>query len=438
LLAFFAFSPFLNFKKGVFMNKGSLCHACGAVCLAAVLFFQGTSMANWEITISGVSKVAVADSFVFASTTSGVRKSKNGGAPWLYAIGIKTFHALEGNATKIYATGDSGLVASADHGSHWNIVSTPNREYYSVYSGYFALSVQDSRILLAGRRYFLSEDNGQTWKILNTNYNSFQGLAITSYTWSSCIVGNILLLGSSAGISRSVNHGLSWQEANYGLDNVLSYEDNTRILTDQRTVWVNNISPSGGGYGYSGLSCSKDSGSTWNSFRINRWVQDMCLSKTTLFAATDSGVYASPKDSALWTDISMSPETSMVSISVDTAYLYAASASGTLYRRPLAEVNAAVHKQRAQSQFPVAEKLVLEKNDPNRIVTILFNAGISQKASVKVFGADGRNVVTLFEGSTGTGVRKCIWNHETAPSGLYLVRLRSEMANEVKRVNIIK
>ncbi len=216
------------------------------------------------------------------------------------------------------------------------------------------------------------------------------------------------------------------------------------MVTDQKTVWVNNLSPgSSSGWGYSGLSYSKDSGLTWNSFTINRNVQDMCLSKTTLFTATDSGVYASPKDSASWTDISMSPETSTVSIAVDTAYLYATVwsgtlSSGTLYRRPLAEVNAALKKNREQFQSQAAKKLVIEKDGASRVTTVLFNAGVSQKASIKVFTADGRNVATLFEGATGSGLRKCVWNHGTTASGLYWVSLRSETASEVRRVDIVR
>ncbi len=186
------------------MKKELVFRVVGAGCLVGVLSSPFTSFAGWQIADTGVTRVAVAGSFVFASTTNGVLRSGDNGNTWQNVVGMKTFSNLAGNGTTIYATGDSGLVASTDHGTSWNVVGTPSREYNVYFGLYFALSVQDNRILLVSSRYFLSVDNGQTWKILNTNYDLFSGSGSIYGPWSACIVGNILLLGGSAGISRSV------------------------------------------------------------------------------------------------------------------------------------------------------------------------------------------------------------------------------------------
>jgi hypothetical protein len=118
--------------------------------------------------------------------------------------------------------------------------------------------------------------------------------------------------------------------------------------------------------------------------------------------------------------------------------LYALTGTDTLYRRPLSEVNLYVYKQRAGFTPDIHENMTISQGRQHGTLNISFNAGVSHMSSLRIFSAEGRSMAALFEGATDNSTRKCQWNHEGFPAGIYCIRLESDNVRAVKKMNLLR
>jgi hypothetical protein len=433
--------------------------SCFRVIFVAVFLVMGVwqseSYAAWsKITIpgtSGINYVAVADSVLFASTDTGVFRSTTNGATWQKVAGLKRCNKLKGNATKLFATsgydfgGISSLFSSSDKGVSWSKVNT----FDSVFNMWIIdLSVQNNNILFiqgqstVSARPFLSENNGQSWAIVNSSGGN-------NNVRCCYIMGNNLFLGGNGGVYISSNLGHAWFEANFGLYGI--YQGPTKITSSSIFLYVGlqeaDIQ--------TGVYCSIDSGATWASMKINHNVTDISFSKTTAFVGigessdgTDSGgVRAALLDSSNWTDISMLPKAPVISLATDTGYLYAIAQyynsvsyniADTLYRRPLSEVNALLKRPVPGQQQLISNNFAIDHFASRHALGISFNPGRVEKAKLRVYSATGKAIATIFDGTAQNEANKYIWDYKTMPSGIYCISLQSENGKAVKMVQVMK
>jgi hypothetical protein len=403
-----------------------------------IVVWQSASHAAWtQINIPGttsINYVAVADSVVFAAANkdSMVFRSTDHGATWQKVTGLKGFCKLLGNNTNLFASADY-LSSSSDRGITWSKVNTLNSVFNS---GIWDISVQDNKILITQvLRPFFSGNNGQSWEIINSGYNSSSRFCL--------VMGNILFLGGGSGLYSSQNLGHTWNESNYGIYN---FGLINRIMSTSKYLYASLRRSDG----QTGVYCSTDSGYTWKSmgFQPKNYycsINDISFSKTTAFVGTDSGVYAAPLDSANWTDISMSSKLSISSLATDTGYLYATTIDYdadpliySLFRRPLSEVNAQLKKQVAGPQPLTSNNFVIDHFTSQHAFGITLNPGRTEKASLKVYSATGKAVATLFDGTMHYGTNKFTWDYKTMPSGIYCISLQSENGKAVKKVQVMK
>ncbi len=74
----------------------------------------------------------------------------------------------------------------------------------------------------------------------------------------------------------------------------------------------------------------------------------------------------------------------------------------------------------------------------NSIASIRFGMDHSARAKISIFDISGREVTILHNGIMPAGHRKIVWNAESLPSGLYLVRLESSGRVKTAKVALIR
>jgi photosystem II stability/assembly factor-like uncharacterized protein len=406
---------------------------------------QSTSNAAWtQISIPGTSSqynnVAVADSILFfsAQEDSLVFRSIDNGATWQQVTGMKWFTKVKGNSSKLFAIAayyyDGTLFSSSDKGISWTKVNTIDTAFNSYIND---LSVQDNKILtIINNRPLLSVNNGQSWKILNSSGNN-----LGSGLYSIYVMGNNLYQIGAGGIYTSTDLGHSWFESNYG---IYAMKSMNRISSTGNYLYASSIQQ----MQTPAIYCSVDSGYTWNSMGLTGWITtEVYFSKTTAFVGKDGGIYAASLDSANWINISLPPNQTPISLATDTGFLYAytehvdtmsQSATYSLYRRPLAEVNVLLKMAVTGPQALASDGFTINHFPSQHALGITFRPGRTEKASLRVYSATGRAVATIFDGMMQGGDNRFLWDYRNVPSGIYCVSMQSENGRAVKKVQVMK
>lgn len=89
----------------------------------------------------------------------------------------------------------------------------------------------------------------------------------------------------------------------------------------------------------------------------------------------------------------------------------------------------------------VPEKMRLSQNFPNPFnaeTNIEFSVNTPDDISLKVYDLSGREVATLWSGFTNTGTYTVKWDGTSVSSGVYLVRLQSNMQMQTRRMILLK
>lgn len=100
--------------------------------------------------------------------------------------------------------------------------------------------------------------------------------------------------------------------------------------------------------------------------------------------------------------------------------------------------------------FAVAKAVVLETvpatyylglnypNPFNSSTRIAFGLPTAGKVSVKVYDLAGRVIATLAEGDLSAGNHLTLWNADSAPAGLYLVKMEAGSFSDTRKVTLLK
>lgn len=226
---------------------------------------------------------------LFAMSTTNLYSSTDNGKSWNESRdGLPTPHtylrSMSINNNSIYVTCSDGLYLSSDLGLHWSKTGkTPPIKSISA-------SASHAGKLFIGtpNGVFSSDDNGSTWKSINKNIQAMEvfGLAQNATT---------IFAASIRGVFASDDEGSSWKPV-YDNDHDSTYAGDAcmAIVTNGNTIYAGKLN---------GVIVSTDNGSSWKHLDASPyWVNDLALSGSTIFAATDEGLFRSENE-VTWTSV---------------------------------------------------------------------------------------------------------------------------------------
>jgi len=320
-----------------------------------------------------ISALLAVNSNIYAGTIgSGVWKSTNNGDSWFPSNSGMAFELISSIAisnNNIYAAASNFLYVSADEGGSWSPV--PSLSYFSLRS----LQADNSFIyvgVFGGLKR--SSDYGESWSdFIEINFLPPLSYIKSFYSDGSVLYGGVYAYpGTSYGVIKSTDNGLTWVPANTGIElrSINSVLFSTPKLlagcqsggifssTDQGSSWIKDNSglPPGGlirsflsysnyifaGTQLDGIYGSSDKGATWESFDNDvsgelrfALVFTLAQKDNDIYAGTASfGIFKSTDGGADWFNVNTGlPSASLTVFSIIAAgnNLIAGTANGIYY-----------------------------------------------------------------------------------------------------------
>ena len=265
---------------------------------------------------------------VYAGTGSGLFKSVDGGTNWIAARVSERVCSVEvdpASPTTVYASTCSQIVKSMDGGSNWDSVGPTDGPTYSL-----TIAAGPPMIFYGvdGIRVVSSRDGGATWSVGSNpdeDYLPLMGLygfslaidpgmsttAYVSYWGWSCDSTACFTTGA---ITASTDGGVTW----FAVDRLLYYGS---WVSPQVVVSPVAIDPLASGVFYTAWNVSCDQfdpncvGDHWISKNTDGRISDLSafalwfdpLTRTIIYAATDSGVLQSVDGGITWSPTGSQP-----------------------------------------------------------------------------------------------------------------------------------
>jgi photosystem II stability/assembly factor-like uncharacterized protein len=379
---------------------------------------QSWTAINSGLTNTNVLSIAVSGSNIFIGTWgSGVFLSDNNGSTWkamdsgLDNSANSTVRALAANGNKMFAGTDGGLYYSANNGKGWTktnstfwnpFVHSLAKIGNSIFAGY-GMDFGSSGCIC------LSTDNGTTWTVADS------GLLGVGNVTSFAVCGSTIFASSDSkyyqgslyqgGVFRSTNSGTSWTAVDSGLP---VYPSIQALAPSVQALAVigSTIFAAAMGYGsttgYSGVFYSTNNGTSWNKFDsglVGQYITSLAVSGTDLFAGTTGG--------GVW-------------------------------RRPLSDatgINSQKLQEEKQKQTAFNLTIPTKSNHRLAINYSLFN---SEPVSIKIYNLSGREIITIVNKNSGSGLHSFYWDTRNIATGCYTVRMQAGAATYVKSVPIVR
>jgi photosystem II stability/assembly factor-like uncharacterized protein len=378
-------------------------------------------------------------------------------------VGGKWQNQLSGHSGSI-------VLVSDDHGSEWSTVyidsstSTPVLAAHT--SDVFMSTFGDS----GGISHFI--DHGTNWEMLNNNLiMPIPKLAISitpDISTFSFDGSNIYIAGGSISFCPRTRppklfiynfiytseNGINWSRIESPLDSIKIINDRE---TDTLSI-ISNILPDGS-HIMVGLNAINFSGWPWTPANgggfyhlyydgskwtladtafTNQSVFGFAAHGSTIFAATENGIFSTDDYGANWNDLGIGMGTNCVhDLIVTDAYLLAATYNG-VWKRPIAEITSMYRKETNES---LQQNFSLSQNYPNPFnpnTTIEFTLPKTEFVTMKVFNVLGQQVATLVSEKLNAGDHKYEWQAEGLPSGIYYCRMQSGEFEQVRKIILLK
>ncbi len=209
-----------------------------------------------------------------------------------------------------------GVFHSLNNGRSWTLTNLRGRQVY-------CLAMHDSILLAggpAGPSYsgglFISTDGGQSWtQSINRGVLGINSVAIGDTNLFATDLNN-------QGIFVSTNRGESWSSQLGG----------SSIAVMGTSIFVGAFYNSIGFF-------SRDNGKTWTETMTPGDIFSVLVNNDTIFAATDHGIFASADSGFTWANIGSGLNSAwFYSLTISNGFLYAGSAAGQVWQRPLSGI----------------------------------------------------------------------------------------------------
>jgi photosystem II stability/assembly factor-like uncharacterized protein len=419
------------------------------------------------------------------SCFGGIYHSTDAGRSWqalnkgLVPLTVNTLISYSDNsgAKEIYAgTQENGVFRTTDNGDNWDLISA-GLTNYKVYA-LLALRRNDGGKNLFAGTYgggiFLSTDNGISWNTSNIRLTDFNVMALTAAVNNAGDTS--LFAGTATGIYRSTDYGATWYAVNSGFNgwvvnrfvvypndtggqNILAGADNYQLYlsTNYGNSWTAVDSGIVGSV-YEIASCTSPSGST------------------SLYTATDNGVFLSTDNAVSWKQINtrtayamavISPymftggdnssmtfstdngntwsyadtlpvKAGITSLLTDGKYVYAAPYQKGVWRRPIREI---VNGIQIDKPHAMPASYSLKQNYPNPFnPTTVIEYSVPERTHVQllVFNTLGQKVSELVNEEKNAGSYRATFTASHLTSGVYFYTIRAAGYTETKKLMLVK
>lgn len=283
----------LNNVSGRLITEGANMYMCNKY--GSDIYMSANNGSTWGtlITPTLANVISVDGNKIAYAKSHDVYLSSDGGNTWIQRqINVNnTVIRMALKGSKIFAAfeGD-GIYYSSDDGLTWSCINN-NLRYYSYICD---LYVKNDTLFSATKSgiYFTSILNPGAWIEIN---NGIHSIVPTCFY----LDGLNLYSGSETGnLSVSSNAGNTWTDINL---NIAELEELVySVAANGNKVYANPEL----------VVTSFDGGTTWtfldSTFTLNNWVSDIKIIANTLFVGSNSGVYKSNNDGALWTAAGLS------------------------------------------------------------------------------------------------------------------------------------
>jgi hypothetical protein len=222
------------------------------------------------------------------------------------------FTALTADGGTLYAAG-TGISISTNNGTSWSHHTLP-----APISGVFAMTVCEGYLFVGGDGYGVYRSgDGVNWSPANSGLTALKNFVNTLVTRDS-----VLLAGTEeSGVFRSTD-GLTWTEANNGLSSPLISAMLVRGNLVFVAAWPGIV---GTERRFGGVFRTSNDGTTWSgtsSGLSDSSVYALTATRTRIFAATRSGIFASTDEGESWSNVA--PSVAADKLASDGRVLYAA------------------------------------------------------------------------------------------------------------------
>ncbi|HEX2958193.1 MAG TPA: hypothetical protein VHO70_15270 [Chitinispirillaceae bacterium] len=413
-----------------------------------------TAIKTEEIACSSFTSLALAGNNLFVGTYEGLYKSANCGKNWSagnFELANIQISKLASKDDTIFATDQPGgglglpqLYRSADNGKNWTVLNKFNGWISSLYVR------GDDVFVCCYDTLYRSTDNGTTWSTIGAGIhvtsiatigNTIQagtqndGLYRTTDNgntwWSSAntglpdsgilslaVTGNRIFAGTTAGLFRSIDNGISWTAVNSGNLEIyakyLAVDGNTIVAADYNSVHI-----------------SIDNGQNWITVTDTtlRDILSLAIKGEVIFVGTYSGVFQITNNGNGWdvanTRLVPSEKLPWVSsLAVNETHVFAATKTSSVWSRPL-------------SDFPVANK-TLKRNIPGQsnfkivssgnnrsYATITFSLPYREHVVISVYNLSGSIIKSIANSYFESGSHQISWNTRSLSPGSYLVKMKT-------------
>jgi hypothetical protein len=334
----------------------------------------------------------------------------------------------------IYRSTDNGVTWS-DRGIVWPESDSNGTEDINGFS-----SIGGSIFAGTDHGVFLSTDYGMNWKAVNTGFPPLAPFGFAPQALRIAAQGTDLFVGGTSleGIFFSSNSGASWTAVDSGLTNTSKFIAGLAAIGSKIFAGVFETSLTGG------VFVTTNNGSSWNP--VDTGLKDhkidiLTSSGTFLFAGTNSELFLSTNEGAMWYNISNgtpidSLGTGIGTIAVINSQLFVGGNWYGAWHCPITQITSF-----KTPQYATPTSYFLMQNYPNPAnpsTVISYQLPVSSLVTLKVYDLLGRLVNSLIEERQSAGIHSVTFDANSLSSGAYFYRLTTGSFVETKKLMLIK
>jgi hypothetical protein len=192
-----------------------------------------------------------------------------------------------------------------------------------------------------------------------------------------------------------------------------------------------------------GVFLSTNNGASWaaadSGLPEGLDINALVVSGSNIFAGRNDGVYLSTNNGTSWTAVNsgLPANIHFTSFIVSGSSLFAGTSVDGVWRRSLSEMTGVVDNPFVRTSLPANFKIRLPGNTSSS-ATIRFSLPRSEKVTVSVYNLVGHEIATLLNCTCASGSHSVMWDTRAVAAGRYAVRMQIGGQSYLRSVSIVR